>query len=189
MKLKIKANSMREPPGGHHFTESGVTFTGDKFEEVVNKLTLFRINNGVALGMPAQDILMRYAKKWPYLVERDFSVEETKPDTNLRERWSKWIAKLWSKPPKSLISAKEAKPRWDICKDCKFNVDLDVSDSGEDGQIKRRSFLLRRGQDVPDSLNFCSFHGMPLDVGCLLENPGDFSSAPPGEKYEKCWVK
>ena len=176
-------------PGGHQFTEKGVTFTGDRFKEVVKKLRLFRINNGIPEGYPDQDILIRYAEKWPYLVEEDTTMVFFSPkDDSPIFRWKKWVMNLWKNPPKSLISAKEAKPRWEICKDCKFNLELSISPRGEDAGMERRSFLLRRGQDVPDYLNFCSLHGMPLDVGCLLENPAQFSTAN-GEKYDKCWVK
>lgn len=189
MKLKLKANSMREPPGGHYYVELGVTIEGDRFSEVVDKLTEFRINNGIPLCEPDQDILKFYARKWEYLVEEDFSEQvDYKPLKEKRTRWTEWVHLVWRNPPKNLAPVKEAKERWEMCKSCPHNVELESSSSQEDAETERRSFLLRRGQEVPKYLHFCSFHGMPLDVGCFLDNANEFSSSKAGEKYDPCWL-
>lgn len=180
---------MREPPGGHQFPERGTTITGERFLDVVKKLSDFRINNGIPLGDPTQEILIRYAEKWPYLVENDDSGMPQIVSTSNKSSWKEWVFSIWSHPPKLLITSKEASARWEICLECPFNKKLSLEVTGEDAEIKRRTFLLRRGQEVPASLHFCSLHGMDLSVGCFLEKPKDFSISEPIGEYEKCWVK
>jgi hypothetical protein len=184
MKLEYNPNCQRQPFGGHHFTERGVTMQEDTLEELTQKLTDFRVNNGLILGNPLQDILAYYQTKWPYLVQR--SEDQSQGEESARYTlWRSWLHATWKNPPKNLIPLREAKERWEVCKDCKFNRKRNWVKSLESLELTRRAFMLRRGIDVPDYLGFCAYHGADLGVFTMLEHPESFSKAE--GKFDYCW--
>lgn len=187
--LKLNPNQKRQPIGGHQFVEKGVTFTGDTFKEVVEKIYNFRTTNCLVLGDPEQDILVYYARNWPFMVMDDsVAIKTISPDRLFL--WRQWIVEAWSKPPHKLVSGKEAAARWEICENCPFNKRLDWKETNETAELSRRAFLLRRGMTAPSFLGFCSLHNADLSVFTFIDNPEAFSKKKKdGEKVEGCWLK
>ena len=187
MKLSFNSNSMREPIGGHHFKTDrpiDTTLKAKTLEDLVDDLKDFRINNGVPLGDPLQDILAYYKANWPYLVvQEDGDTQEVGIRFSI---WRSWIYKMWNNPPKSLVPNKVAKERQGVCEGCKYNKPITWDKTPEARELQRRAFLLRRGIDVPKYLGYCSFHGCDLGVLCELDKAGSFVLSE--TQYKDCWI-
>lgn len=187
--LKLNPHQKREPIGGHQFTEKGVTFTGDTFNEVVEKLSDFRTINGLPLGSPEQDVLWFYALHWPFMVMEDRdSAQVTLPDEFFL--WRKWIVETWAHPPHKFVAASDSVTRRDVCEKCPFNKPLLWKETKESSELTRRAFLLRRGTTAASFLGFCSLHNVDLSVFTCVETPENFSAKKKdAEKYPGCWLK
>ncbi len=186
--LKINKDQMRLPIGGHHFPSHGNTFKGDTLVELVEKITEFRINNGINIGNPEQEVLTFYYKNWPYMVKE---VDNTKnPDEeSLRYiYWRSWIQKTWKNPPNKFASLKEASDRWTICETCPFNVKKDWDKTDESEELTRRSFLLSRGYVSPKSIGFCSLHNADIAAFSFIDAAKEFSAKKDGGSHAACWV-
>ncbi len=187
--FKLNEKMPREPIGGHHFASHGVTFKGDSFKEVVSQLRAFRINNNIAVGDPAQDVLIFYAENFPWMVEQDWNAEPKK-ENKYYVRWRDWIYGQWKNPPKKVLTTKEASDRWKICLDCPWRLPFVWKKTDESQELIRRAFMLRRGVEIPKDLGYCALHRVDLGVFCFLENPEVQSAQQKdGAKEPKCWVK
>jgi hypothetical protein len=186
--LKLKEKSCRMPYGGHHYPDCGVTFKGDSFQEVVDKLRDFRLRNNIEVGEPDQDVLCFYAIHWPWLV----SVDRKRPDTPKENvqfaAWREWIQNAWKNPPAKFVTTKEAKDRWAICSTCPFNRPWDFSETKESAELTRRAYLLRKGIDVPSDLQFCDLHRADIGAFSFISSAKDYSAKNSEEHYDGCWV-
>lgn len=182
--LKLNPNQKRQPFGGHQFFDSqkAVSFRGNTFEDVKNKLTSYRINNGIPVGNPEQEILQYYATHWPFMVMPC----ETANANALSPKylgWREFVSKSWLIPPKKFITSKEAQERWKICCECPFNQLKDWKETDESSELTRRAFVLRRGIDVPEYLGYCSLHRVDLGVFCFLDQ-----AELPKKVEAPCWI-
>jgi hypothetical protein len=184
--LRLNPNSKKSPPGGHHYIEYGITFRGDTFKQVAEKLKDFRLHNNIPLGNPEQEILGFYAFSWPYLVKDASEVVEDEAPDQFKE-WRKWVQETWKNPPKKIVTLKEASDRWAVCENCPFNQQFKHDETDESAEIARRAFLLRRGMSVPDFLGFCSCHGTDLSAFVFFQPAKGFSSNKEVQP-EGCWV-
>jgi len=187
--LVINRNQQRLPIGGHHFPENnGPVIRGETFDEVEDKLSKYRINNGLPLGNPASEIIAYYARNFPWMVTLADDKESKKQSSNYL-RFSHWIRTVWKNPPRKLIHQKEAEARWAACLKCPRNQKKDWQTTGEAAEMERRSFMLRCGIDIPQGLGFCSCHKAPLEVFVFVENADSFSAKKDEEpKQPGCWV-
>lgn len=186
--LKLNRNQKREPIGGHQFVERSITFKGDTFDEVVEKIRDFRITNCLPVGDPEQEVLIHYVKNWPYMVTDDKGA--TWGTENLMfMAWRKWISDTWRTPPKKMVTTKEAVPRWEKCRSCPHNKKLDWEETDESSELKRRAFILRKGIDAPTDIGFCALHSADLGVITFIDNARDFSQKPKDKgDYPSCWI-
>jgi hypothetical protein len=181
--LRLRKDSKRAPFGGHHFTDHGVTFRGENLQEVVKKLSEFRLGNAIPIGSPEQEVLRFYGENWPYLVER---TDGSEPERNgLYDQYREAVHEMWRRPPKKFLTTKEASLRWEVCKTCPFNTKHDWKETNESAEIARRAFVLRRGMDVPDSLGFCALHKADIPALSFLAEPKVYAS---DAKHPGCWV-
>lgn len=185
--LKLNKDQKRQPIGGHQYHESGVTFKGDTFEQVVANLTAFRRFNCLPTGNPDQDVLLYYLNHWPFMVKEDRNAVQPVFSSEFTE-WRDWVVGLWNKPPKKMLAIKEAKERWKICLDCPMNKKKGWIETNESAELTKRAFMLRRGAEVPEQLNFCSCHKADLSVFPFLDSPSLYSAMKDGKKPEACWV-
>ena len=187
--LKLKENSKKSPPGGHHYVEHRVTFKGESWTEVVKKVTDFRLHNNIPQGNPSQEVLNFYADNWPWLVKEDESAPEPEPAPSQYDLWRDWIYRTWKNPPKKLVTPTEAKARWAICSTCPMNEQFKFSESSESAELTRRTFLLRRGIESSEALAFCSCHKADLASFSFFDNAKEYSRMHhPIEKPDRCWV-
>lgn len=187
--LKLNRNQKREPFGGHHFPDHGVTFKANSYDELVKKVEQFRANNAIPLGNPSQEILEFYAKHAPFMVLPDNESIEIAPKSDYQDARD-WIYKTWRNPPQKTVGRLEAKDRWECCKNCKFNVAFPDSPNGELDALKRRAFMLRKGEKIPDFLGFCSLHRADLGVFVFIEQAMNYSEKKKDtEVANGCWLQ
>ncbi len=186
--LKLNETSKREPFGGHHHIEYGITFRADSFTALVEKVSSFRLQNNIPVGNPEQEILSRYAQFWPWLVRQERDAEPLTDRLDYRE-WRYWLQKTWRTPPAKLITTREARDRWVKCQTCPANLKKTWDESDESSEVTRRAYLLRRGMDVPDYLGFCACHKTDLGVFTFIEAAKDYSARKTTEASpDGCWV-
>lgn len=185
--LKLNTNAKRQPYGGHHYPEYGVTFKGETASEVIKQVAKFRLSNNIPAGDPEQDVLLYYAKNWPWLVKGSPFFRDTMVDADYDD-WRAWIYDQW-KNPGSTITTKEASQRWEICAKCPFNKAFAWKATDEIGELKKRTFLLRRGVDIPLSLGFCARHRADLGVLTFLKEAEKFSKKKEKDNFEACWLE
>lgn len=186
--LKINKDQMRLPFGGHHYVENGHMLKGETFDEVKTKLTDYRLNNNNPVGNPGQDILAYYAVNFPWMVRED-PTEMPEESENFID-WRAWVQKTWVKPPKKMLTSKEASFRWEVCKGCKFNQPIEQGHKpAEFEQITRKALLLRRGVKIPQELGYCCLHRFDLSVATFIETPRDHSEkSTSSPNHPSCWV-
>lgn len=188
--LQLNKDQQRRPIGGHQYPENGLLVRGESFNEVKQKLTEYRINNHIPVGDPEQDILLHYAKNWPWMVKSDPNATP-KQVSGQYTLYRQWIDETWRDPPAKMISVKEATDRWETCRGCPFNRSKTWFKTPESAELARRAFLLRKGADVPEDIGICSLHFFAdLSVLSFVENAAHFVDVKKDStKPEKCWVK
>lgn len=185
--LKLNPYQQRLPVGGHQYYEHGTMFRGETFDEVKDKLTQFRLNNGLPMGDPEQQILTHYAKNWPYMVKGDAERKEIQV-SNKFVLWREWVLKTWRGPPKKVVTQKEADIRSDICASCPYNTKRDWEETDESDALKRRVFIMHAARPSPKTNGFCSCHLADLNVLVFLNTPKEHSSKKDVEQPKFCWV-
>lgn len=188
--LIIKPDAMRIPIGGHQFPENGMVIRGESFDEVVQKLTDYRLNNHIHLGNPSRDVLVYYANNWPFMVTDDGKPEPDLSEAKPYEEYRRFIDETWKRPPAKLLATKEASFRWEVCEKCPFNKSKDWPQTKETAELARRSFLMKRGVETPKNLGVCSLHfHADLSILTFVETPAHFVDVKTdAAKPEKCWV-
>jgi hypothetical protein len=188
MNLKIKENSMRIPFGGHHFKDRAITFKADSFDELVEKIRDFRIANSVKVGNPEEEILIYYAKNWPWLVEEDPEPEE--PTKNPRyEKWRDFIFGMKKTPIRKYANDKEIRNRYETCEKCKFRKKVIPTDKDEFEALKQKVFVFCRGSMVCGMDQFCDLHQAPIPVLLAPETTKDLIPPKDGNGSAECWIK
>lgn len=189
--LQLNRKQMRQPIGGHHYVQNGVTFKADTFDKLVKDVEWFRIHNNIPIGHVDQEILKFYADHWPYMVEAANQQEynDPEPAEEYYNHWREWVYKAWRFPHHKHVTEREAAERWIKCRNCPFNKEKYWPSTLESKELDRRAFILRRGVHVPNALGYCALHKVDISAFSFFENPKELSSKPIGEKdYEKCWV-
>lgn len=188
MILKLREHQQLRPIGGHHFIAHSIRFEGDTLVEVVRKVTDYRINNLKPVGNPKQEVLMYYLRNWPFMVDEDEGAAPPDPVQEETEAWVNWVRRQWLKPAPKTITPKEAAIRSDICIRCPFNKPIEAI-TEEQTDLKRKAFLLRKGNAVPAKLGFCSLHRWDTPSAIFLEVPasasGKLKDTP---SHPGCWV-
>lgn len=186
--LELNPRQKRQPFGGHHYVEYGITFRGDTKDDVVGKLREYRRINHLKIGDPDQDVLEFYLKNWPWLVRaKEAPAREPQPENYTL--WRDWVQATWRKPPMKIISMRAAKDRWAVCANCPFNLKKNWDEDAECADVMRQAFMLRRGMACPENLGYCALHRADLSVLTIIDNPSEFSARlKDGGDYPKCWV-
>lgn len=187
--LCLNKKQKREPFGGHHFIINGTALKGETFDEVVGKIEEYRTNNNIPIGNAKNDLILFYAKNWPYMVTNSESedCETVLPEGYIK--WRDWVYRAWANPPAKFLTKKEAEDRWDTCKTCKFNKPKNFPKSKELTEVNRRAFLMSRGMEAPSFLGYCALHSADLPTLVYADNPTMLLFEKDNEPLESCWVK
>ena len=187
MRLTLRKTLVR-PVGGHHFIENRVMMRGETLEELVGKITDYRLNNSISIGEPEQEVLQFYTKNWPYMVDEEEDSKPLPPPDKYKVQWIDWVRRQWGKTPSKAATVKEAEIRWKVCLDCPYNLPLE-SLTREEEEIMRKAFMLRRGHETPKKLGFCALHLWDNSSAVFIEAPSGVSGMKKDTvRYPKCWV-
>ena len=188
MKWKIRESQQLRPFGGHHLVAHGIRFEGNTPVEVVKKVTDYRVHNSIPVGEPMKELLDYYAAKWPFMVDEDYDTKPEPPPNTTKEKWMGWVRQQWKFPRGKYIANKEAEARWKVCLTCPFNKPIETQ-SQEEREIARKSFLMSRGVTMPARLGFCSLHLADIRTMVVLEAPSVVSDKPKdAANHPGCWV-
>lgn len=186
--IQLKRNSMRQPFGGHHFAEKSITFKAESFDDLVGKVRDFRIANGIKVGSPEEDILIYYAKNWPWLVEEDKC--PPKRQTNERyDKWSEFILRIKKSPIRKYANDKDMRIRYETCEKCKFRKKIQARDKDEFNALKQKVFVSCRGLMICDMDQFCDLHQAPIPVLLAADSPREVLPKKDGNTAPECWIK
>lgn len=166
--LRFKKDLKKQPAGGWHIIEDGQCLRGDTPEQVEEKLTGYRIRNGRTIGDPHEELIAYWAARRPDLVEQTPADEMQAHNTpsKLAGQVLTWLQAVTQLGPDIETGDSAIELRSSICRDCPFNVAL--TEQGQlRAEIDRRSFLLRKGREMP-GLQFCSHHHFDLRVAVRL---------------------
>ncbi len=175
--------------GGHHFKEKGHLLRGSTFAEVVEALAQYRLDNAIPVGNPKMDVLQYYARHYPYMVLIDEHGKAPRDPNKDYIAWRDWVWEMWRRPELRFVTTKEAAERWIECSQCPHNRSLRGSETREGREVVKKTFLLRRGEEVPKFVGFCACHKFDIGVASFLETPrlrsgkNEDTQQPPS-----CWV-
>lgn len=187
--IKLNEGQKREPIGGHHFKEKGHMIKGETFDEVVSNLAQYRLDNSIPLGTPKMDVLKYYAAHFPFMVLIDENGKPPRDPNKDYVDWREWVWEMWRKPELRFITQKEAAERWIECSQCQHNRTLRNAESREGKEIVKKTFLLRRGENVPKFVGFCACHRLDIGIASFLEAPRQRSGKrEDSEQPPQCWV-
>lgn len=186
--LSLKNNQQRQPIGGHHYPTHGKTFKSDTFQGLIAEVKKFRLDNSLPFGDPEQEILYYYAEKFPFMVKSDPDRTAIQKDPDYLA-WRNWVWDSCKKFSHKFLTQKEAEERQSACAKCPYNKP--ITWTGEEAkQVGKKSFILRRCQQVMPLVGFCTFHKWDNRVSCFTEDAKIFSK----QKQDKhppanCWIK
>lgn len=176
---ELNPNQMRLPLGGKHIfldRSSFMTFTDDTFDGLIEKIESHRVNNGMDVGNPKEEVIESYAKNYPWMVR--LKTEAVGPDEiNKRYEMTKmWLRHVWGHPPGGQEPTRVSEERWDICRKCLHNQRFQWPDTAEADEWEKRRFLLVKGLKIPQEIGFCALHRWDNGVASVLETPIRFSA-------------
>lgn len=175
----------RPIPGGWHYpVPGGPTIKGENAQDLIDKVTEYRVCNGLPIGDPKSEITAWYTIHFPFTVENCEAEEPNHPD-ELRDGVYAWINDLWKNPPHEYAEPDEVVRRQDTCKKCPWRADIPKSDSRAALESERRLFLLSRGGLGPSELGVCRFAAWDNRLACMLTK----EKIDCGECPKCCWVK
>ena len=186
--LKLKKNSMKLPVGGHHFTERSITFKADNFEDLADKVRDFRLANAIPIGDVESDILIYYAKNWPWLVEEDDKPESVKKN-DLYDKWRDWAFEAKKRPIRKFVNDKEMAARYETCKTCPHSTPIKPKHRDEYEAIMRKIFAYSRGSMVCKCNQFCRLHSVGIPVLLAADSPREVLPKKDGNTAPECWIK
>lgn len=183
--LKFRDNLAKLPPGGWHYPEDETTFRGESPKEVVRAMREYRIRSGKPIGEPMNDLILYCARRWPHLVTEDFQEgEEAIPGEKPLQFLQAWL--VIQSRVSALGAMDEDRIQWqaEICRNCPMNRDIPQEPADLAIEVARRSFLLRRGREIP-GVGYCGHHLWDNRVACARNSP--VMGARPNPP-ENCWV-
>ena len=189
--IRLRPFFGRPVPGGHSFQiPGGPLVKSDKeldteaIQELVDKITEYRVCNGKPIGDPLVEITAYYAIHYPFSIEQGERQDAAAPD-RLTERVYRWINHLWNHPPKEFAEPDEVSRRQKICAGCRWRTDCRKDESKSAQEAQRRLFLLAKGSLGPDQDGWCKWHCHDNRLACLLpvENLSTDDPIP------ECWLR
>lgn len=165
-----------------------MTIKGESVKDVAELLENYRIINGKPLGDPFQEIVDYYAKKYPWMVQKDLNPEDGDKVREEYISWRYWVAMVWGQPHKKFISRKEASMRLEVCKICPYNIEKPWDETRESTEFERKVLLLRRGEKMDEKIGYCSLHKAEISVACFYESPSGLSRKDKDKPdHPGCW--
>lgn len=197
--MPAKPKTSVVPPGGFHYIEQingrELKLESTSVESVQELLLRYRLNNGLPVGNPQQDVVDYICNNWPH-----FCTDATEPyltpanpmprEAHLSRRVSDWTVKLWELGAKNEISAQEADRRASICAACPLNADYHGGACGPCVEsLERLGFIWLRSRATrfDDKLGGCRACGQFNKLGVQAGKLPDMSDEDRAALDPKCW--
>ena len=175
--VPIITDHPRVPPAGHNFTDaSGVSFRAKSAPELIKAVELYRSNNALHIGNPAQEIEAFYAIHFPWLISKVGDSPEPPKEEFLRD----WINRLWRKPPQKeqWAESEKARERLQVCGRCPFNTP-----GGIISDVYLRRLIILGAGKISGAGSRCVAHKWDCGLAARIEAPETTGDPVPG-----CWV-
>ena len=189
MRYVLNFSHQHQPMEDHSFVDDGQLITAKTLKGLVAAVREYRERNFHPAGDPEQEIAQYYCKKYPWLVsllkgspESPLGAQESTGEAAALDAVEQFVRAVWRDPPKRLLTPEEIEARAQICRECPWNVPVDLSGSRE---VVRRKYLIARGE-TPEGCGWCEFHRWHAGLACLLPNAITFAKKNPPEG---CWIQ
>lgn len=185
-------NPNLHPPGGFFFVDAdGLKHEGGNLDELISRLTAYRVRRGLPLGNPLGEVHQALCKRSPRGCRKanpvPQEVHRVSAAQSLMTRVSQWLRGVWvslAKKQQSYVTPEEAKRRVKICKTCSLHTPFFSDCAACQESLHTLSYQLRAGRDRHTSkLKVCKQFGTDLRVDALLNQP-HLPDAP-----EHCWKR
>ena len=190
------------PPGGFHYVEkhagSEIRLQGDSVDNLARILERYRLNNGIPLDDPRQNIIDYICGNWPHFCNRDTPgplLEGRNPGSaaGLAIRAAAWVTRLWNLGPTNFVPKAEADRRANLCLTCPMNRDFRAGGCSSCVQgVDRLAFLWLAGRTVSEhttwhSLRACRATGAHLQASVFADNQPPMSNEEQVQLDPRCW--
>ena len=180
------------PPGGYAFKdpESGITFTGGNWPQVLESLRAYRETNRLPPGNPEREVYDQFCLEFPHYCEsgkqaRMFARMAVSME-GFVSAMQAWIAQAftWVNARKvGYVSREEAERRARICRTCPRQRAWSVGCAGCERNIRSVIKHILGRRKAPDELHGCSLLREDTSLSCHLTlDPVTVPGMP-----SKCW--
>lgn len=149
---------------------SGFLLRADTLPLLLDKIALYRRNNGFTPGNPAAEVEAIYRRDYPWLVSK-VGLVELKGDDPV----AKWLERAW-RMPMEMAEHDTADKRTLVCLNCEFHRPAHVFSA----DANRRITILGKGKYKP--MGACAAHHWPVGLAVCILKP-DVTKEVPG-----CWA-
>jgi hypothetical protein len=184
MRYQLNYHHQHQPMEDHSFIDDGQLVTAKTLKGLVAAVREYRERNFHPVGDPEQEIAEYYCQKYPWLVQEAKHPEicPPEPKDGALEAVEQFVRAVWRDPPKRLLVQEEIEVRAQICRECPWNVPVDLSGNRE---VVRRKYLIARGE-TPEGCGWCEFHRWHAGLAACIPDVTKLSRPGPPEE---CWVR
>jgi hypothetical protein len=166
--------------------------TGDDHDNLIQKVTSYRIDNSIPLGNPEEDVDAYICGRWKNYCASSpdrVPVAATKPRT-FRERVTSWAANRYEHAGAiALVSQETADARAAICAECPFNSTWRTGCAPCIEVTDRTLVMIRQARTAKPSTLGCMVAGQDNPTAVWLPKEHlKHSTKYSADLYEKCWM-
>ena len=159
------------PPGGWQYPEGENTVRGDTHEDLIAKLTAYRIANQIVLGNPEQDIERYVCQQFPSYCGTDSNQlppPRTAPRT-FRERVTSWAANRYQYAGGIELEDEEtAEARAQVCVNCPSNQEWRAGCPPCIAATERTLLVINQNRKTKTVVLGCAIAGHENQTACYL---------------------
>lgn len=187
------------PPGGFHYVEkhagAEIRLTGDSVDTLAQAIEKYRLNNGIPLGDPKQNVVDYICGNWPHFCNQNENhsyIEGIKPNSTagLATRAAAWMTRLWNIGASNFVKQDEAEKRAATCKGCPMNKDFRAGGCSSCVQgVDRLAYLWLSKRETKNwhDLKACRATGAHLQASVFAAKQPDASAEEALQFPEYCW--
>jgi len=178
MKLRIDRSHMSQPDGGWGIVlEDGPVLSDEKVDGLIKKMKDHRVVNGLPVGDPENEIAMKYASAFPWLIKQVPDEEEEANDAE------SWIHRLWRSFPMQMAETRARDERFEQCVKCPHFEPLEQDSLS--GEALRRLILMNPAKSRTEH-GWCLLRGWIPSIAVQIHDPWNFADWTIKDK--DCWL-
>jgi hypothetical protein len=201
MATNLDFNHYIVPPGGYHFpVAAGITVIGSSWDDLIDRVRQWRIDNGKNIGHPREEILAYFEKTWPssirYLSTPVLTSEDGAEPTGSQDdpfsRTMRWLNRLRDRLPMGggeIAHDDDIEKRKAACEKCPKHKPLTVPCTKCSGSLNTAIAAVTKGKVTDTSGGYCKVLGAPCGVLQVLQpsNLG-LSASSKAAVWGGCWL-